>query len=319
MNSLFSTFGFLKQKRKLTMERVIPNDERFISFTSDYGFKVTFGNELNMIFLKKALQILIGSDIPIKEIYFKNTAFNALTIEDRQGIFDLFCQDEKDNLFIVEMQLQATLAFLNRLKFYNILALNSLIGKGKFDFKITNKIYCIAFLGTDIFPFENCKNVLTLKNQDGLLADDQTTYITIELNKFNLKAEDIKTDFDKLIYTIKYDRLMENTATRPAFMEEEWLKSAFDELDLRAMTPEKYSAYMMYKMRLDENERIKEELMRESEERGEERGEKRGEKRGEIMGAIKFTDWNDTKIAENLKVEVKLVKQIRKELNKENG
>jgi hypothetical protein len=33
---------------------------------------------------------------------------------------------------------------------------------------------------------------------------------------------------------------MENTATQPAFMEEEWLKSAFDQLDLKAMTPEKY-------------------------------------------------------------------------------
>jgi predicted transposase/invertase (TIGR01784 family) len=228
------------------MEKKIQENERFIPFTSDYRFKVTFGNEDNTIFLKKALQVLIDSDVPIKKIFFKKSDFNALTIEDRNGIFDLYCQDEKDDIFIVEMQLQATHSFLNRLKFYGIHAFNSVIEKGKFDFNVTKKIYCIAFLGTDIFSFENCKNVLTLKNQDGFLADDQTVYITVELNKFNLKAHEIKTDFEKLIYSIKYDKLMENTATRPAFMEEEWLKSAFDQLDLRAMTPEKYRDYMVY-------------------------------------------------------------------------
>jgi predicted transposase/invertase (TIGR01784 family) len=293
------------------MEKNLPEDERIIPFTSDYGFKVTFGNEKNTLFLKKALQILIGSDIPIKEIFFKNTEFNALTLEDRHGIFDLLCQDEKDNTFIVEMQLQATFSFLNRLKFYSIHAFNNLIDKGDFDFNITRKIYCIAFLGTNIFNFEDYKNVLTLRNQEGLLADDQTTYITIELNKFMINAEDVNSDIEKLIYSVKYNKLMENTAKRPAFMEEEWLKSALDELDIRAMTPDKYRDYMMYKMRLAEAERAKAELVRES--------EKRGEKIGEIKATIKYTDWDDAKIASNLNVDIKLVKKIRKEISKENG
>jgi predicted transposase YdaD len=113
---------------------------------------------------------------------------------------------------------------------------------------------------------------------------------------------------------------MENTAKPPAFMEEDWLKSAFEEFDIRAMTPDKYRDYMMYKMRIAEGERLREELIRESEKRGEERGEKRGEKRaekrGEIKSAIKFTDWDDAKIAADLKVEIELVRQIRKELGK---
>jgi hypothetical protein len=147
-----------------------------------------------------------------------------------------------------------------------------------------------------------------LKNQDGLLADDQTTYVTVELNKFKLKADEIKTDFEKLVYLIKYYKLMENTAKPPAFMEEDWLKSAFEEFDIRAMTPDKYRDYMMYKMRIAEGERLREVLIRES--------EKRGEKRGEIIGAIKFTDWSNAEIATKLKVKISLVRQIRKELNK---
>ena len=37
----------------------------FIAFTSDYGFKATFGSESDTLFLRKALQALIKSPIPI--------------------------------------------------------------------------------------------------------------------------------------------------------------------------------------------------------------------------------------------------------------
>ena len=42
------------------------NERRFISMLSDYGFKVTFGNEAKPVFVRKAIQALIGSPIPIK-------------------------------------------------------------------------------------------------------------------------------------------------------------------------------------------------------------------------------------------------------------
>ena len=44
--------------------------QRFISLLSDYGFKVTFGNESDTRFLKKAIQALINSPVPIREIIF---------------------------------------------------------------------------------------------------------------------------------------------------------------------------------------------------------------------------------------------------------
>ena len=47
----------------------------FIAFTSDYGFKATFGNESNTFFLRKALQALIKSPIPIEHVEFVKTDF----------------------------------------------------------------------------------------------------------------------------------------------------------------------------------------------------------------------------------------------------
>lgn len=94
----------------------IANDNgRFISILSDYGFKATFGNESDTTFLRKALQVLIKSEITIKEVKFDKNAFEALTIDSRSGIFDLSCTDESGNQFVVEMQLGYAPYFLQRM------------------------------------------------------------------------------------------------------------------------------------------------------------------------------------------------------------
>jgi hypothetical protein len=39
-----------------------------LPITSDYGFKVTFGNRVNTLFLRRALQALIQSPVHIVEV-----------------------------------------------------------------------------------------------------------------------------------------------------------------------------------------------------------------------------------------------------------
>ena len=51
--------------------------KRFISILSDFGFKRIFGNETDTRFLRKALQVLIKSDVPISEVEFDNTVYQG--------------------------------------------------------------------------------------------------------------------------------------------------------------------------------------------------------------------------------------------------
>ena len=88
---------------------------RFISILSDYGFKATFGNEADTTFLKKTLQALINSKTPIKSIELAKNDISAITIDSRSGIYDIACVDEKDNHFIVEMQLSEYPEFIQRM------------------------------------------------------------------------------------------------------------------------------------------------------------------------------------------------------------
>jgi predicted transposase/invertase (TIGR01784 family) len=110
------------------------NQITFIPIISDYGFKATFGNETNTLFLRKALQALIKSEIPIKEVRFDKNVFEAFTIDGRSGVFDLTCTDEHGNHFIVEMQLAHSPYFLQRMKFYTMHKLNTLVERGQFNY-----------------------------------------------------------------------------------------------------------------------------------------------------------------------------------------
>jgi predicted transposase/invertase (TIGR01784 family) len=210
----------------------------YIPIISDYGFKATFGNEADNLFLRTALQALIKSDIPILEVKFDKNAFEGLTIDSRSGVFDLSCTDDNGNQFIVEMQLGQTPHFVQRMKFYTLHKFNTLVEKGEFDYANLPKIYAIALLEQNILPTAHFHTVANLRSEAGEIIDRQMTFITIELAKFKKQAVDIETDLDKLVYTMKTIHTAEPTQY-PAFWNEEWLRRAIDELDTRKMTPEK--------------------------------------------------------------------------------
>ncbi|HEX8426844.1 hypothetical protein [Hymenobacter sp.] len=55
------------------------DDQHFIPLISGYGFKVTFGNEANSLFLRRALQALIQSDTAIEQVTFLPNELSRLT------------------------------------------------------------------------------------------------------------------------------------------------------------------------------------------------------------------------------------------------
>jgi predicted transposase/invertase (TIGR01784 family) len=158
------------------MDNIYNEKERFIPIVSDYGFKVTFGNESDTRFLKKALQALVDSPIPIREVTFITNEAKGITIDSRGSIYDLSCIDEQNNHFIVEMQLSEYPEFIQRMKFYSLHRFNTLVKKGKYTFDNLPKIYCIGILATNIFPqIVDYHNIAVLRNVKGELIDDQMT------------------------------------------------------------------------------------------------------------------------------------------------
>lgn len=220
------------------MEASYTDNQIFIPIISDYGFKATFGNEANTLFLRKALQALIKSEVPIKEVKFDKNTFEGITQDGRSGILDLACIDENDNHFIVEMQYGDALHFVQRMKFYALHKFNAMVKRGKFDYSTLTKIYCVAILANNILPYDDFHTLANLRNEKAELFDEQMTFVTVELDKFTLQAIDCQTDLQKLIYTMKTIHTVTQPTQFPKFWDEEWLKIAIDELDSRKMTPD---------------------------------------------------------------------------------
>jgi predicted transposase/invertase (TIGR01784 family) len=209
----------------------------YIPIISDYGFKATFGNDTDSLFLRTALQALIKSNTPIREVKFDKNAFEALTVDSRSGIFDLSCTDENGTQFIVEMQLGYAPYFVQRMKFYALHKFNTIVERGEFDYANLRQIYAIAFLEKNILPTAHFHTVANLRSEQGEIIDNQMTFITVELAKFDKSVTEIETDLEKLVYTMKTLHTTEPTQY-PAFWNEEWLRRAIDELDTRKMTSE---------------------------------------------------------------------------------
>jgi predicted transposase/invertase (TIGR01784 family) len=253
------------------MEALYTDDQIFIPIISDYGFKATFGNEANTLFLRRALQALIKSEVPIKEVKFDKNTFEGITQDGRSGIFDLACTDENDNHFIVEMQYGDAPYFVQRMKFYALHKFNAMVKRGKFDYGTLTKIYCVAILASDILPYSQFHTVANLRNEQGELFDDQMTFITVELDKFTLQEIDCQTDLQKLIYTMKtiHTHTFTNPIQFPKFWDEDWLKVAIDELDSRKMTPDEKASLEILIARNAESVKAESRKIKEAEDRKE--------------------------------------------------
>ncbi|AYQ33037.1 Rpn family recombination-promoting nuclease/putative transposase [Runella sp. SP2] len=279
----------------------IANDNgRFISILSDYGFKATFGNESDTTFLKKALQALIDSPFPIREVTFIKNELTAITVDSRSGIYDIACIDENDNHFIVEMQLSEYPEFIQRMKFYALHRFNTLVKKGEYRFENLPKIYCIGILAKTIFlEIADYHNIAILRNAQNETIDDQLTFVTVELDKFLKRVKEVESDLDKLIYTMKNLHTITEASQFPKFWNEEWLKRAILEVDLRNMTPEQKLAYEMTlsaNALAVKNENKKIDAVKES----------------FVVSLIEQTDFDDEKIADLSSTSIEFVTRVRK-------
>ncbi len=219
----------------------------FISFLSDFGFKVTFGDESDTLFLRTALAALIQRAVPVKEVTFFNNEFSGLTKDARGGSNDLVCMDESRNTFIVEMQAGKYDNFIHRSKFYAFQRFNTFVKKGDYEFDNLKPIYCIGLMAHDIFPdSKEYYHVGTLQNQHGEEMDRQITHIIVEISKFDKKESAIHTNLDKLIYVMKnLEAFNDGFLEIPEFITEEWLQKAIKKLNKAGMNSEQMMHYEM--------------------------------------------------------------------------
>ena len=182
--------------------------EKYINPFTDYGFKKLFGEEVNKDLLLDFLNELLKGEMgEIKELSFLKTEQLGTTQLDRKAIFDLYCENEKGEKFIVELQKTKQNFFKDRTLYYSTFPIIEQARRIDWDFEL-KAVYTIAILD---FVFDADKHEPEKFRYDVKLTDiethhvfyDKLTFIYLEMPKFNKKVEELETRFEKWLYVIR--------------------------------------------------------------------------------------------------------------------
>ena len=103
---------------------------KYIDIFTDYGFKKIFGEEANKSFLIDFLNALLP-DAHIKDLTFKNTEQLPATTVERKAVYDIYCENERGEKFIVELQKAKQNYFIERSIYYATFPIAAQAVKGR--------------------------------------------------------------------------------------------------------------------------------------------------------------------------------------------
>ena len=200
--------------------------DKYISLLTDFGFKRVFGTEPNKAILIDFLNTLLPDYHRIQDLTFKNTEKLGNTPIDRKAIFDIYCQAENGDRFIVEIQKAKQNFFKDRSVYYSTFPIQEQALQGEWDFNLT-PVYTVGvldFVFDDHKDDETIVHIVQLKNQNCDIFYDKLKFIYIELPKFKKSIDQLETHLDKWLFIL---RNLANLSDPPP---ESLQENAFNEL-----------------------------------------------------------------------------------------
>ncbi|TVQ54145.1 MAG: Rpn family recombination-promoting nuclease/putative transposase [Spirulina sp. DLM2.Bin59] len=219
--------------------------EKYINPFTDYGFKKLFGEEPNKDLLLDFLNELLRQEQgEITQLtYIKNEQIGTGEL-DRKAIFDLYCENERGEKFIVELQKSKQNFFKDRTLYYATFPIRDQVQRGPWDYQL-KAVYAIALLD---FIFDEDQGEQEKYRYDVKLTDietckvfyDKLTFIYLEMPKFNKTLEQLETRFDKWLYVL---RNLPNIETIPEVLQEAIFTKLFEVAEIARFTPQQVKFY----------------------------------------------------------------------------
>ena len=207
---------------------------KYINPFTDFGFKKIFGEEASKPLLLDFLNALLPQQNRIIDLSFKNTEQLGQTEADRKAIYDIYCESENGEKFIVELQKAKQNYFVERTIYYSTFPIREQADKGQWNYNL-KAVYCIGILDFTFDDYESepekteVVHTIKLKNQNGKVFYDKLTYIYLEMPNFNQTEDQLKTRLDKWLYFIKH---LEDFQTIPIIFKDEVFTQAFEKAEL---------------------------------------------------------------------------------------
>lgn len=202
-----------------------PLQDKYINLLTDFGFKRIFGTEPNKQLLIDFLNTLLPEHHHIQSVTYKQTENLGNTPIDRKAIFDIYCQAENGERFIVEIQKAKQNFFKDRSVFYSTFPIQEQALKGEWNYQLAS-VYMVGVLD---FIFKESKkhpdplSIVQLKDEKCVVFYDKLKYVYVELPKFTKSIDELETHLDKWLFLLKH---LPNINEPPKRLQE----SIFDQL-----------------------------------------------------------------------------------------
>jgi predicted transposase/invertase (TIGR01784 family) len=216
--------------------------DRYVSLLTDFGFKRVFGTESHKRLLIDFLNTVLPDKHQIRDLSFKNPENFGQTEIDRKAIFDVYCEAQDGERFIVEIQKSKQNFFIDRSVYYASFPIQEQAQKGNWSYEL-KPVYLIGILDF-VFPEtqhqEDLVHEVKLRDQNCRVFYDKLTLIYIELPKFQKALEQLNTRFDKWLYLFRH---LPDLDVPPAPLQEEVFEELFEVTEIANLSIDEWRRY----------------------------------------------------------------------------
>ena len=215
------------------------SEERYISLLTDFGFKRIFGTDLNKDLLINFLNSLFNGEEVIKDVKYLNSENVGDVFTERKAIFDVYCENEQGEKFIVEMQNAYQTFFKDRSLFYSTFPIREQAPKGSDWNFCLKKVYVVALLNFKMSDeaFDASDTIHTIALMDtktNKVFNAKLMFKYVEVGRFDKTDEELTSLSDKWMFVLKNLSRLNN---RPSSLREKIFSRLFDAAAIARFTP----------------------------------------------------------------------------------
>ena len=221
------------------------SEERYISLLTDFGFKRIFGTDLNKDLLINFLNSLFNGEEVIKDVKYLNSENVGDVFTERKAIFDVYCENEQGEKFIVEMQNAYQTFFKDRSLFYSTFPIREQAPKGSDWNFCLKKVYVVALLNFKMSDeaFDASDTIHTIALMDtktNKVFNAKLMFKYVEVGRFDKTDEELTSLSDKWMFVLKNLSRLNN---RPSSLREKIFSRLFDAAAIARFTPRELREY----------------------------------------------------------------------------
>ena len=215
---------------------------KYINPFTDVGFKRIFGQELSKPLLLDFLNSLFEGEKHIVNLTFLDKEQPALFEEDRSLIYDIYCETDKGEHIIVEMQNKSQPFFKNRSIYYISESIARQGERGSSWKYEIDSVCLVAFLNFTPMDFKKQFRTDVVLAEKGSLEQfsDKLRMIFLQLPLFVKEADECESQVERWIYLLKN---METLSRLPWAAQSAVFKKLESIADVGAMTRDERLKY----------------------------------------------------------------------------